>query len=623
MNHTTAEEKNTSAENEQNDQTKQEKPKKPKKPRKPKKKNRRLLIQVSLITFLLFFLATLVISMASISGSFYLYFKIKSASMQNDFTSMENCLDYVGLQDAVYEYWSDNIEKIQNSFSNNTVVSDQEFYSFFEEHADPETNKINFESCTEEEKYMLTQYLYQQMIYTASAQIMNNDYHVFFVIDVSKEHCGELYVNWEYELSESPENYYEYVKQFEIFNNVLENEQTCNSTYGKSSFELEAKDDGIWIEGCLPIYHDGKLKALMVTEYLCHDFFTLQEESLIVMLVGGILTLVTTNILIVMFIYGKVTRPISKIKKSMLIYKENKDSKVVERKMKKIRVRNEIGVLADSFTEMTSEISDYMEENLRLTAEKEKAAAELELASNIQSDMLPRKIPASDRFELFASMTPAKEVGGDFYDYFKIDEDHLCLVIADVSGKGVPAALFMMMSKLLIKDIAKTGCSPAEIFRRANNEICENNKNMMFVTVWLGILEISTGKITAVNAGHEFPVFRQPGERFELMKDKHGVALGLRKNMKFTEYEFTLQSGGSIFVYTDGVAEATNSAEELYGTDRLLEVLNRSPDDDPKKLIGTLLTAIDEFVGDAPQFDDLTVLCLKYKEPDQKDHKEE
>jgi sigma-B regulation protein RsbU (phosphoserine phosphatase) len=210
-------------------------------------------------------------------------------------------------------------------------------------------------------------------------------------------------------------------------------------------------------------------------------------------------------------------------------------------------------------------------------------------------------------------MDPAKEVGGDFYDYFLIDEDHLCMVIADVSGKGVPAALFMMASKIILQSVAMLGHTPAEVLRRTNEAVCSNNEAEMFVTVWLGILELSTGKLTAANAGHEFPAIRQPGGAFELYKDKHGFVIGGMDNVRYKEYEIQLHPGSKLFVYTDGVAEATNTEEEMYGTERMLEALNIDPEAAPQEILRNVRASVDSFVKDAEQFDDLTMLCVEYR----------
>ena len=240
---------------------------------------------------------------------------------------------------------------------------------------------------------------------------------------------------------------------------------------------------------------------------------------------------------------------------------------------------------------------------------------ELNMATEIQTGMLPSIFPAfpeRPEFDIHASMDPAKEVGGDFYDFFMIDDDHLALVIADVSGKGVPAALFMMSSKILINDHALMGGSPAEILERVNKQICANNDAHMFVTVWLGILEISTGKLTTASAGHEYPIINTTG-KYILLKDKHGLAIGAFEMSKYMNTELHLKKGDSIFVYTDGVAEATDANNQLFGTDRTVEALNAIPKGaSQKEILAGVRAAVDAFVKEAPQFDDLTMVGLKY-----------
>ena len=279
-----------------------------------------------------------------------------------------------------------------------------------------------------------------------------------------------------------------------------------------------------------------------------------------------------------------------------------------------LRTNDEIEVLAESFATLSKRTVEYIRQITTITAEKERIGAELELATKIQADMLPNIYPAfpeRPEFDIYATMTPAKEVGGDFYDFFLIDDDHLGMVMADVSGKGVPAALFMMMSKILVNNYALMGGSPAKVLEQVNTQICKNNEEEMFVTVWFGVLEISTGKVTAANAGHEYPIVKKADGGFELFKDKHGFVIGGMNGMRYKDYEFTLEKGGTLFLYTDGVAEATNAQNELFGTDRMLEALNKAADASPAALLNHMKQAVDDFVGDAPQFDDLTMLAVK------------
>ncbi len=264
-------------------------------------------------------------------------------------------------------------------------------------------------------------------------------------------------------------------------------------------------------------------------------------------------------------------------------------------------------------------ISHYImasRERRALALEKERVSTELALATRIQSNFLPKTFPPfPDRheFDLYASMTPAREVGGDLYDFFLIDDDHLCLVIGDVSGKGVPASLFMMLSSALIHHVAMHELSPAKILTEVNAEICNRNPEEMFVTVWLGILEISTGILTAASAGHEYPTLRMPNADFELIKDKHGFVLGGMPGIRYREYTLNLEPGSRLFVYTDGVPEATDANQQMFGTDRMVQALNTAKDKDPGAILETVKNSVSSFVGNAEQFDDLTMLCLEYK----------
>ena len=261
------------------------------------------------------------------------------------------------------------------------------------------------------------------------------------------------------------------------------------------------------------------------------------------------------------------------------------------------------------------EAGDEMKGIVSMISELDRLDKELKLAADIQINTLPMNFPAfPDRheFDLYASMTPAKEVGGDFYDFFLIDDDHLALVIADVSGKGIPAALFMMVSKTLIKNQLMSGCDPATAVDRVNQQLCERNSSMMFVTVWTAVLEISTGKGVACNAGHENPGIRRGGGDFELLKYKHGMFIGVNKKAKYEAREFELGPGDCIFVYTDGVPEATDAAGKMFGEERLTETLNVDPDAVPEELIRRMYDSVNRFVAGAPQFDDTTMLCLKY-----------
>ncbi len=282
------------------------------------------------------------------------------------------------------------------------------------------------------------------------------------------------------------------------------------------------------------------------------------------------------------------------------------------------RTGDEIEVLAESFAKQSARTGLYIEQIKKVTAEKERIGAELDMASKIQGSQLPNLFPPfPDRkeFSLYASMTPAKEVGGDFYDFFMIDEDHIGLVMADVSGKGVPAALLMMVSRVLIKSSLQNGKNPGETLESVNNQLCESNDAEFFVTVWAAVLEISTGKGIAANAGHEHPALRRAGGSYELQVYRHSMPVGVMKDLKFRQHEFRMNPGDSLFVYTDGVAEATNGKKELYGTDRMLSALNNDPEAQPEQVLAAVTQDINRFVDGAEQFDDITMLSFRYLGP--------
>jgi len=278
---------------------------------------------------------------------------------------------------------------------------------------------------------------------------------------------------------------------------------------------------------------------------------------------------------------------------------------------------DETQMLASSFQSLTLRMKEYISDIETITAERERISTELSVATRIQAAMLPTIFPPfPDRpeFDIYAVMDPAREVGGDFYDFFLIDEDHLCLVIADVSGKGVPAALFMMASKIILQSCAMLGQSPSEILTRTNDAIYANNDEEMFVTVWVGVLELSTGRLTAANAGHEYPVIRKPDGLFELLKDKHGFVIGDYGGLVYTEYELQMEPGSKLFLYTDGVPEAMGgeASDSMFGIDRMLNTLNENPEASPEQILKRVRGALDDFVKDSEQFDDLTMLCVEY-----------
>lgn len=265
---------------------------------------------------------------------------------------------------------------------------------------------------------------------------------------------------------------------------------------------------------------------------------------------------------------------------------------------------------------MSSSLNEYIDNIRKMTAEKERLGAELSVATKIQTDMLPTTFPAFPErkdFDIYASMTPAKEVGGDFYDFFLIDGDHLGLVIADVSGKGVPAALFMVITMTLIRNHALSGEKPADILKGVNVQLCENNKEMLFVTAWVGILTLSTGELSMADAGHEYPAIRHEGSGvFELIKTEHYAPLGTMEDNEYVQVDLKLEKGDTMFLYTDGVPDARNASREKFGMERMLASINSHSDQKPREMLAAVREDMDSFIGQCEQFDDITMMCIEY-----------
>jgi hypothetical protein len=267
-------------------------------------------------------------------------------------------------------------------------------------------------------------------------------------------------------------------------------------------------------------------------------------------------------------------------------------------------------VVTFSVVVLISNYSFIVKRTHKLEIERKSIEKEFEISQMIQSSVLPVNFPEKDKFELFASMTPSKSVGGDFYDFFKVDDNHEAAIIADVSGKGITAAMFMMNAKVAIKEAVLSGKPLVEAMEKANIDLCEHNKARMFITVFLAVLDLNTGVLKCINAGHNPPLINHKGI-WEYCKIKHSIALGVSKKVKFTEVSIELQHQDSLFMYTDGVTEAKDINDNLYGEERLISFLSKQ-DNQPRSLLNNTLEELKAYAGNAPQSDDITMVMIKY-----------
>ncbi len=382
---------------------------------------------------------------------------------------------------------------------------------------------------------------------------------------------------------------------------------------GKSSSLFSYKKGGGHVTSSVPLFNSMGNPCAIVSVYKpMHEIKAYKSRFLKSIITWALVVTVVFVALYALFLYMGIIRPVLFVTYETSHFAEHHGE--FTGLLQKVRGHNEIGTLAKSVEKMSNDIHRYIDDLTQATAEKERLGAELNVAKQIQAEMLPRVFPPYENHkevELFASMEPAKEVGGDFYDFYMIDDDHFAVVVGDVSGKGVPAALFMVITKTLLKDTAAHELDPAKIFEHVNQILCEGNESGLFVTCWLGILTLSTGELKFANAGHNAPLILQGGE-IKYLTTKPNLMLAGMDGVPYQTHCAKLAKGDRLFIYTDGVTEATNDMNELYGENLLITVMKYAVDKSPRDVIDLVRNDIDEFVNGAPQFDDITMLEMAY-----------
>ena len=398
-------------------------------------------------------------------------------------------------------------------------------------------------------------------------------------------------------------DYIEELNTIAVTGNRSDNYFFSNGDYGYNTAAIEPVLD-----------ENGKVFAMAAVEIPMVTLQMALRQYLIYAVLVTVGIIVLFMLIYMIYLYCFVVRPINQIAQGTEAFVKNNNH--MPDQLLRIKTHDEIQTLAESFIKMEKDIVEYTENLTAITAEKERVNTELSVATRIQANMLPSIFPAfpeRKEIDIYATMNPAKEVGGDFYDFFMVDERHLAIVMADVSGKGVPAALFMVIGKTLIKDHTQSGKDLGEVFTEVNELLCESNSEGLFITAFEGVLDLASGEFRFVNAGHEIPYICKKGGNFEPYKIRAGFVLAGMEGMRYKCGEMRLDVGDKIFQYTDGVTEATNANNELYGMERLTNILGEDPTLSPTELLPKVKEDIDRFVGEAPQFDDITMLCLEYK----------
>ncbi|MCR4806033.1 MAG: PP2C family protein-serine/threonine phosphatase [Lachnospiraceae bacterium] len=451
-------------------------------------------------------------------------------------------------------------------------------------------------------------------------------------------YCKAINVSLIYVIKVDTSDYGRFVSVFNSVNNSVDNtgytaweigyeRDTTNDEYRSKYEALYNKEtryetiyrtnpsDGVHphVTTLIPITDSaGDVVSILCVQRPAGEVLRVRKPYLINIAISTLVLAIIITICAGAYLRAHIAAPIRKVSEEATRFA---DMNTKGKSLEQVSRIEEIANLAGSIDKMETDMLKYIEDLTSVTAENERIETELSLASRIQENSVPDDWPAfPDRsdFDIYASMTPAKEVGGDFYNFYLIDEDHLAIVIGDVSGKGVPAALFMMVTNILISERTRSGKGPGEILASVNNDLCAHNRAEMFVTVWLGILDLKTGAIKYANAGHEDPAVYRKDSGFELLKEKHGFVCGGMEGIAYKEYDAQLNKGDKLFIYTDGVPEATDASENMFGIDRMLETLNEYGSTSCKEILEGIRLGVDEFVGEAPQFDDLTMLCLEY-----------
>ena len=484
--------------------------------------------------------------------------------------------------------------------------------------ADPEFDDIRTEAIETDQPELIKEWMIQKGVY--------DDYErVLTILEDFRENMGVTYV---YILVNQP-GYSTYLADPDEAITILGQKENNADEFEQYIDNQEipptvSEGEYGWLcSGYEPIYSEnGEAIALIGVDISMDEVVARQMAFLKQMLTWLIVLTVLIVILIICYFRYTLTKPLQRLAKSAQTFVARKEDEETEESAStslaniRIRSNDEIRDLYESILQMEADINHYIENITAVTAEKERIGAELNIATQIQSSMLPcifPPFPNREEFDIYASMTPAKEVGGDFYDFFMVDDRHIAIVMADVSGKGVPAALFMVIGKTLIKDHTQPGTDLGDIFSKVNNLLCESNSEDIFITAFEGVLDLVTGEFRYVNAGHEMPFIRKKGGSFEAYKIRPGFVLAGMEGMRYKAGSMVLEPGDMVFQYTDGVTEATNAQNELFGMERLKTALNSVKTNDTHAVLMAVKESIDAFVGDASQFDDITTLCLDYK----------
>ncbi len=578
------------------------------------KKNKSILIQTTLIIFLLFCAAVATNGLAIFYSGSDFYMSGLTDNKRRLTHYVESMMRGYASISWLLDYWLENYELIDTS---------REHKDLKEYLAVPSDFLVNRKSITPDEISVLTpeqQFLFAEYCYRElmsdfdDIKTMLQPFILYCVKPLEhRRNTAFVFFN-----AIDKNNDDEFIKEQlgTIWSLNMSRHPVIRSMYesGQESDEFEyvkVKNQEI-VYGYMPLKTDGKILCHITAAFRWDDVKNAIYDNIISVEIKNALCLIAAGMILALLLYILILRPLAKVQGSVREFTRRKDSSSIVEELETIKSKNEIGQLADDVSLLAVTLDQYTEEATRLSAERSRINTELSLAATIQEGVLPKNFPRAKEFSLHALTHPAREVGGDFYDFFMIDDDHIALVIGDVSGKGISAALFMMTAKTVLKDcVLSGGGSVQNIIRDVNDRLCEGNEAMLFVTLWFGVMTVSTGEISYVNAGHQYPALRRAGERFKIFEDIHARPLAILQNLTFSSGILKLNKGDTLFLYTDGVIETNSPNDDLFGENGLVDSLNLSLGT-PEELEKVVLNSLKDFRGKEAQFDDITMMCIKY-----------
>ncbi len=581
-----------------------------------KKKTGHLMVRVGTTIFLIFALLTILFGVFLVHISRDYFFTGQQDSLKAQLKQLQEIINEYPYIEWLTECW----EKYPEEMRKEITEEEREFVAItsFDPNLDErpdikEVEKYSFKEQMAIAKMTSLDIAFQMMV--AMAQTGDRCY----LMDISEGREGKVYLDL-------PPVYSPMEMLGEEYPELLVGEDLWDKlrSYTPKTNEIvfvdhKSEDGNYLYQGYAAVFYQNKVRFVVV---LVHEW-TEDHKQMIqsILWTVGIQAAILGifGALLVLLISTAAVGPVKRLRYGVKRYTKEKSFDMLREDLSIIKQKDEFGELVGDITDMAEEIDRYMDENIRLAREREAAAAELQIASRVQKEQLPSGYPDNPCFTLRAFIRPAKEVGGDFYDFFLPDENHLVILIADVSDKGMNAAFFMAISKAMIKANAMKTLDPAKIVTGAEQMLTENNPGGMFVTLWLGVVDLTTGHVEACNAGHDYPAIRKNGV-FETNKTPHGPAVSFLPGIPHIGYSFDLEPGDRIFLYTDGVVEALGKNEERFGVSRLCDTLNSSTEgEDDQQTIDKMIAAVDAFAGDTPQFDDITMLCFTYRAEKHKD----